>query len=64
MKRNADAEPAVKSETGDKKKARLNEPCAEGARASLAQMIIDIGIAGLPARAEICEKVGCQSLFQ
>ncbi|EJT48527.1 hypothetical protein A1Q1_02435 [Trichosporon asahii var. asahii CBS 2479] len=56
MKREADAEPTVKQESERKRKARGGEPCAEGARAALAQMIIDIGLAGLPAYDEVCEK--------
>lgn len=56
MKRAAETKSAVKRERDDKK-ARATEPCIEGARTALAQMIIDIGIAGLPSRDEVCEKV-------
>lgn len=64
MKREADAEPAIKRETGTetKKKAHVGEPCADGATAALAKMIIDIGIAGLPSYSEICEKMGVGSV--
>lgn len=58
MKREADAEPTVKHESERKREARGGEPCAEGARTALAQMIIDIGFAGLPAYDEVCEKAG------
>lgn len=58
MKREADAEPAIKREA-ENKKARGGEPCVEGSRTALAKMIIEIGLAGLPAYSEICEKVSC-----
>lgn len=66
VKRDPDSPPADENPThGDKdvkpkitaKKAKGPQPYAPGAKSSLAEMIIKIGIAGLPSHAEVCEKV-------
>lgn len=49
-----DVKPKVKA-----KKAKGPQPYAPGAKSSLAEMIIKLGIAGLPSHAEVCEKVSC-----
>lgn len=49
----ADIKPAVKV----KKKKGGPQPYAPGAKSSLAEMIVRIGIAGLPNHAEVCQKV-------
>lgn len=47
----------VKPKARREKKAKGPQPYTPGAKASLAEMIVKIGIAGLPSHAEVCEKV-------
>lgn len=47
----------VKPKAQREKKAKGPQPYTPGAKASLAEMIVKIGIAGLPSHAEVCEKV-------
>lgn len=66
VKRNPDSPSADEEPTHDEKdekpkvtakKAKGPQPYAPGAKSSLAEMIIKIGIAGLPSHSEVCEKV-------